>query len=262
MTTRCWCHEGGGRRSRFWSRCTSRPTDRRSRCLLNPGGGVLGGDRLRAEIDLGPGAHASVATPSATKVYRCPGPPAVQHTFVSLAEGATLEYVPHHVIPHAGAALEQSLHVDLGPRSRLILYDGLCLGRVARGERWAFRSLASEVRVTDGGRPLYWDRLRLTPDRAEALSDLGGAEGCAYLGTVLLSSPGRADWEDQLGAALGLAGASDRRARRRQSPLALGLCREVPGAFGSRLERIRPRGLGRGPPPPPGPPPPLDLRLD
>ncbi len=172
--------------------------------LLNPGGGVLGGDRLQTQIDLGPATHVTVATASATKVYRCPGPGAAQHTTVRVAEGAVLEYVPHHLIPHAGAALDQSLHVDLGPRSRLILYDGLSLGRVARGERWAFRSLASRVRIAEGGRPLHEDCVRLTADQAPTLATLGGAEGCAYLGTILFCEPGRADWEDVLGATLEL----------------------------------------------------------
>jgi urease accessory protein len=166
--------------------------------MLNPGGGVLGGDHLQTEIDLDGGTHVTVATPSATKVYRCPGPAAVQRTLVSVGEDATLEYVPHHLIPHAGAALEQLLHIDLGARSRLIIYDGLCLGRVARGERWAFRSLASAVCVTDRGRPLFEDRLRITSAEASGLAGLGGAEGCSYVGTVLLCGLGRAGWEDVL----------------------------------------------------------------
>ncbi len=172
--------------------------------LLNPGGGVLGGDRLRTEIELGPGAHLTVATPSATKVYRCPDRSAVLHTTVALGEGAALEYVPHHLIPHAGAAVEQTVAVDLGPQSRLILFDGLSLGRVARGERWAFGSLASEVRVTSGGRPLYLDRCRLVSDQAANLGALGGAEGCVYLGTILLCSPGRAEWGGVIAALVNL----------------------------------------------------------
>src|SRR3990172_4140575 len=43
--------------------------------LLNPTGGVLGGDRLQAEIAVGPGAHVCLTTPSATRAYRAPGPP-------------------------------------------------------------------------------------------------------------------------------------------------------------------------------------------
>ena len=99
---------------------------------------------------------------------------------------------------------DQSLRIDLEPRSRLILYDGLSLGRGARGERWAFRSLASRVRIAEGGRPLYEDCFRLTPDQAPALATLGGAEGCAYLGTILFGEPGRSGWEDVLGATLDL----------------------------------------------------------
>jgi urease accessory protein len=174
--------------------------------LLNPGAGVLGGDHLRTEIDLGPGTHVTVATPSATKVYRCPGPSAIQDTVLSVGEGATLEYVPHHLIPHAGAALEQSLHLELAPRSRLILYDGLSLGRLTRGESWVFRSLASEVRVMASGRPLYWDRLRLTSAEAGALRGLGGAEEAAYLGTLLFCAPGRIDWQELMGSLSELLG--------------------------------------------------------
>jgi urease accessory protein len=229
--------------------------------LLNPGGGVLGGDHLHTEIELGPGAHVMVATPSATKVYRCPDRPAVVETRVALGEGAALEYLPHHLIPHAGAALEQSLHIDLGPQSRLILYDGLSLGRVARGERWAFHSLASEVRVTSAGRPLYWDRLRLSPHAAAGLGGLGGSEGCAYLGTLLLCGTGPAAWNDVLGAFLdrlarqsAVTGGASLLARhgcvvRFLSPSAHALTAFAREAWGLARRHL----LGR---------PPLDLRLD
>lgn len=168
--------------------------------LLNPAGGLLGGDHIHAEIEVGRGAHVGVTTPSATKVYSCPEAHAVQETVVTVEDGATLEYFPMHVIPHAGAALDQSLHVDLAPESRLILHDGLSLGRVARGERWVFRSLVSEVRVTESGRPLYWDRLRLTPDQAPWLSGVGGADGCMYVGNVLFCAPCRTEWNDVMDA--------------------------------------------------------------
>ena len=38
--------------------------------LLNPTGGVLGGDRLETEVSLGPASHVCLSTPSATRVYR------------------------------------------------------------------------------------------------------------------------------------------------------------------------------------------------
>ena len=38
--------------------------------LLTTSGGVAGGDRLRMEVAVGPGAHAVVATQAAEKIYR------------------------------------------------------------------------------------------------------------------------------------------------------------------------------------------------
>ncbi len=160
--------------------------------LLNPTGGVLGGDRLDTLIDLGPRTHVCVTTPSATRVYGAVGPAAVQQTRIRVGDGATLEYFPDHLIPHAGARLEQTLNVDLHPAGRAILWDGFALGRVARGERWAFDRLISRIEVASEGRPIFLDRLVLEggPRR---LDGLGGAEGLAYVGTMVAVDPAVAD---------------------------------------------------------------------
>src|SRR3990172_2959566 len=44
--------------------------------MLNPTGGLLGGDRLAIDVDAAPRAHAVLTTPSASRVYRAPGGPA------------------------------------------------------------------------------------------------------------------------------------------------------------------------------------------
>ncbi len=49
--------------------------------LLNPTGGVLGGDRLETRVRLGAGSRVCLTTPSATRVYRSAGAPAV-HRFM------------------------------------------------------------------------------------------------------------------------------------------------------------------------------------
>lgn len=160
--------------------------------LLNPTGGVLGGDRLDTRIDLGPGTHVCVTTPSATKVYGTSGPAAVQRTRIHVGAGATLEYFPDHLIPHAGARLEQTLRVDLHPAGRAILCDGLALGRVARGERWAFDSLISGIEVASAGGPILLDRLVLEGGRPR-LDGLGGVEGLSYIGTMVAVDPTTTD---------------------------------------------------------------------
>ena len=161
--------------------------------LLNPTGGLLGGDCLTTEIDLAKGAHAMLTTTSAAKVYRTDSGPAFHRTTVNLAEDAVLEYLPDHVIPHPGSSLDQSLAVEMAPRSRAIILDGFAVGRVARQERWRFNELTAEVLVRRSGRLVYRDRIRIQP-KAWVPSGLGGMEGAAYAATMLLCGDSHLDW--------------------------------------------------------------------
>jgi urease accessory protein len=166
--------------------------------LLNPTGGLVGGDRLVTEITLGPRAHVCLTTPSATKVYRTPGPPAVQETTIGLGEGAILEYLPDHVIPHPDSVFHQSLTVTMGPGSRAILSDAFAIGRLAREERWEFIELVSRTTITRQGRPLFLDRIRLAP--ARGIPEFGGMEGFGYLATLALFADGSERWENMVRA--------------------------------------------------------------
>jgi urease accessory protein len=131
--------------------------------LLNPTGGVLGGDHLTTEVIQEPGTHVCLATPSATRVYRTASRPAVLESVIKLGEGSTLEYLPDHVIPHANAALGQSLRVEMGPGSAAIILDSLASGRVAHGERWGFTEVDSRLEVYMSGKPVFLNRTRIQP---------------------------------------------------------------------------------------------------
>ena len=152
--------------------------------LLNPTGGVLGGDRLVTEIVLEAGTHVCLTTPSATRVYRTAEKPASLETTIQVEEGATLEYLPDHLIPHAGSALRQSLRVEMERGSRAILLDAMASGRVAHGERWSFRELDSRTEVHLRGRPSYINRTKITPAsiRPDQLGVMKAFDYMAWLG--------------------------------------------------------------------------------
>ena len=162
--------------------------------LLNPTGGLVGGDRLKSEIALGQDTHVCLTTPSATKVYRTLGPPAIQETTIRLEEGAILEYLPDHVIPHPGSVFHQSLTVEMEPKSRAILVDAFAVGRLARGERWGFRELVNLITVSSRGQPLFLDRMRLDPS-TQTPAGLGGMEGFGYHATLALFGERFDAWE-------------------------------------------------------------------
>ena len=203
--------------------------------LLNPTGGVLGGDRLQTSIRLEEGASVCVTTPSATRVYRSDGRPSRIDTRIEVAAGAVLEYLPEHLIPHPGAALVQRLAVEVAAGGRAIVWDAWALGRVARGERWSFARLDLETAVRVDGRLAFLDRVRLTPD-ARALEP---AAGLCYVGTLVAVGPAGAPWSAWAAELEQLGVPAD--ARVGASPLAAsGLV--VRGADGERAE---PRGCFR-----------------
>jgi len=162
--------------------------------LLNPTGGLLGGDVLRTSVAIGPGSRVCLTTPAASRVYRSLGAPAV-HAFTACLEGdASLEYMPDHLIPSPGAHLCQRTEVTLDAESTFIGLDAWAVGRIARGERWRFHELDMSFVVRDARGLLLGERARLTGVRP--LEGLGGAEGSAYLATFVATAPSRADWGD------------------------------------------------------------------
>lgn len=168
--------------------------------ILNPTGGLVGGDRLAIDVTVGESAHACLTTPSATKVYRAMETPAEQHVRLRAAEGAIVEWVPDHTIPFPGAAFRQTIDADVAAGATLVLVDAYAAGRVARGEAWQFGMLDSRSTVHDVHGPIFDDRFVLAGSARWA--DLGLAERCPYFATVAVVTDGALD---ALGAALDAA---------------------------------------------------------
>jgi urease accessory protein len=150
--------------------------------MLNPTGGVLGGDRLTVDVDVGSGAHACLTTPSATRVYRAAAGPAEQTVRLTLGAGASLEWVPDHTIPFAGAALRQSIEAEVGEGASLILVDAWAAGRIARGEAWRFARIESAITIRDAHGLVLYDRFALPA--GIPCEGLGLAEACPYFASV------------------------------------------------------------------------------
>jgi urease accessory protein len=160
--------------------------------LLNPTGGIVGGDVLETRVAMGPGAHVCLTTPAATRVYRSAGAPAEQRFTAAVGEGAVLEYLPDHLIPSPGARLRQATEVTLAQGATLLLAEAWAVGRLARGERWRFAELDLGLAVRDPRGLVLKERCRL--DGAPR-DDLGGAEGSGYLATFVAAAPDREGWD-------------------------------------------------------------------
>jgi urease accessory protein len=175
--------------------------------LLNNGGGLIGGDRMRIEIALGAKSVARITTASAGKVYRTIGAAATHETAIRLAAEARLDYLPDHLIPHADANLIQRLTVAMERGSRAIIYGALAAGRIGRGERFAFRRIEDSIDVAYGDRPILRSRAILEPG-TRPHDSIGVMGRFNYLASLVIAGES-AEWNPiarSLGASLSAAG--------------------------------------------------------
>lgn len=132
--------------------------------IVNPMGGVLGGDHAEIRVQVDAGARALLLTQSATRVQPSPGgEAATQDIRFTVETGGRLEYYPERTIPFAGSAFHQTVRADLAAGAEFGLLETLATGRVQMGERLQFAEYRSEVEVWVGGARVYLDRQRLRP---------------------------------------------------------------------------------------------------
>jgi len=162
--------------------------------LLNNGGGMVGGDRATVEITLGPGARSIFTTASAGRVYRALDEPARHQTYITMGANSALDYAPDHLIPHAGAAIEQSLEIAMGPASRAIIVNAMASGRVGRDERFAFRMVDDIVKVTRDSQIVYESRARVVPEAIDP-ARRGMMDGFDYVAAMIVAGAAGDPWD-------------------------------------------------------------------
>ncbi len=157
--------------------------------ILNPTGGLVGGDRLSIDVSLAAGTHAVLTTPSATRVYRTDAEEVTQSVKLAVGPRAVVEWVPDHTIPFAGSAFRQAIDVDMDATAGLILVDAFSAGRIARGEAWRFAALESAVSIRDQYGWLLHDRFVLRGPVAKddpAWDGLGCGELHPYFASIAI----------------------------------------------------------------------------
>jgi urease accessory protein len=107
-----------------------------------------------------------------------------------VASEAVLEYFPLPLIPFARAMYAQEIAIQVEGGGTCLLADVLAPGRVARGERFAYRMLRNRIEAWVGDRLALFEQMVLEPSR-HPLQGLGLLEDQAYLATlyVLTSHP-------------------------------------------------------------------------
>ena len=136
--------------------------------LLHPPGGLVSGDALNIEARLDSGAHALLTTPAAAKLYKADshGVAWAQHTSLSVADGAILEWLPQETLAFDGSRGEQTTSINLAGNAKCIGWEILALGRPASDLPFVTGKLEQRFELSRNGLPL-WHCLLYTSDAAD-----------------------------------------------------------------------------------------------
>lgn len=144
--------------------------------VLHPPAGIVGGDDLRMTFALDPGAHALVTTPAATRWYFSNGREAQLAQRATVADGATLEWLPQETLLMTGAHARLATRIELAGGARFSGWEILGLGRPACDEPFRDGTIDFRFEITRDGTPLLLERLR---GGADGLPGLRGHTACA-----------------------------------------------------------------------------------
>jgi urease accessory protein len=160
----------------------------------------LGGDRLRIEAEVAPGAALTVGASAAT--LSLPGRGGEQATYdvrLTVGEGAELYWLPEPVIAAHGSDLRMTTRVRLAPGARLVLREEQILGRHDESTG----SLTTRLTADLDGRPLLDQELSFGPAAHPGWDGPAVLGGHRAVGQLLLVAPDLGTVEPELADAPG-----------------------------------------------------------
>lgn len=161
--------------------------------IQSVGPGIFPGDDLLVEIEVGAGAELTVRGQAATKLYPAPADDqtatAAMRTELRVESGGRLVYLPGELIPFRDAAYRQETRITVAGGGSLGLGEILTAGRMAMGERDAFRRLEMRLRAAVDGRTVLIERGVLEPS-IRPLTAVGRHGPFACVGSLYLFGSG------------------------------------------------------------------------
>lgn len=157
--------------------------------LINTGGGMASGDRMRVDLSVLAGAEAVVTSQAAEKIYRSDGIDTDIAVDLTLESRSNLAWLPQEQILFDGARLRRILDVRMAADASLALVESVVFGRLAMGETVRKGAFRDRWRIRRDGRLIFAEDARLegAPDRA--LARRAVANGARAMATFLHIAP-------------------------------------------------------------------------
>ena len=157
--------------------------------IVSSGGPNVDGDRYEQHFTLTRDAFAHITTGAATKIAQMRHNHSALRQYITLDEGAYLEYLPEPIIPHRGSRFYSHTHITIAPTATLLYAEIYLCGRRWSGERFDYDILSVGVQAerSDGQR-LFRDKFIVSP-HSQSPSVVGVMGDYEVLANVILITP-------------------------------------------------------------------------
>lgn len=157
--------------------------------IVSSGGPNVDGDRYEQHFTLSRDAFAHITTGAATKIAQMRHNHSALRQYITLDEGAYLEYLPEPIIPHRGSRFYSHTHITIAPTATLLYAEIYLCGRRWSGERFDYDILSVGVQAerSDGQR-LFRDKFIVSP-HSQSPSVVGVMGDYEVLANVILLTP-------------------------------------------------------------------------
>jgi len=162
----------------------------------------VGGDTINYSVCVGEGAQLTLSTATAERVYRADSRVTGVDCSLSVAAGATLEWLPQQTLLYDGCRYRRRMHVDVDPRACITILEPLTLGRAAYGERLEDVDLRDDWRVRRGGELVFAEALRLVGPVSSLFARAAIGAGARAMATLVRLGPTAGSELDQIRSCL------------------------------------------------------------
>ena len=168
--------------------------------LVHPPSGLVGGDTLDMQVNVGEGAHGLVKTPGATRFYRSEAGLATQQVHARVESGARLEWLPLEAIAYNQCDALNRAVFDLAPGAEMMAWDITAFGLPAADLPFAQGTFRQHLEI-----PGVWlERGTLNAEDGRLMDSPLGLAGQRCMATLVFAS-GSAVADERIERALGCA---------------------------------------------------------
>ena len=161
--------------------------------LVNISGGLVGGDKISVDMQIGRNAKALIASQSAEKVYRSAGADTEMEIKITVKPGSWLEFLPQETILFQGSRLRRQIKVSIEGDGSLVAGEILVFGRRGHGEYFKNGLIHESWEIERDGRLLWADTLHMDKNIGSTINHPACFDGAVGMATLIYNGPNATD---------------------------------------------------------------------